>query len=241
MAEIEQIETSPAKDQAPTKDDLIARRARRQRAEIMGDGAEDWGANPDPVKMYLRRIGQVTLLTREGEVEIAKEIEAGREQVFACIVDSRAGIDMILDLPERLKSGTARAREVFEEYEPSAEDSEMPVAEEVFKRFERVKRARKSCESASKRLETALSKGDEEEIKKARRASKRALNRLSDSVSDCLLSQRFLGEIVAHFKEAKPTSSAVARMPPFWRGRRASSPRCSTSCSTHGWKTRRWI
>lgn len=103
----------------------------------------EWREGFDPVKMYLRRIGQVNLLTREGEVEIAKEIEAGREAIFSMIVQCDSGIEMILAVPDRLKAGTLRARDIFEEYAPSEDDSDMPVAPDVFKRFDRLGRAHK--------------------------------------------------------------------------------------------------
>ena len=45
----------------------------------------------DPVKMYLREMGQVSLLTREGEVEIAKRIEAGEREIFNAIMESSIG------------------------------------------------------------------------------------------------------------------------------------------------------
>ena len=100
------------------EDDLIADRKRRRRQEILSQhDRSSLGANSlDPVKMYLRRIGKVELLTREGEVEIAKEIEAGREQIFDELIRCEAGVEMILALPDRLKAGTARAREVFDEF-----------------------------------------------------------------------------------------------------------------------------
>ena len=181
------------------KDDLITERKRRRRREMLSDEYGDFEGSLDPVKMYLRRIGQVELLTREGEVEIAKEIEAGREQIFAQIIACPAGLEMILALPERLKAGTARAREVFEEYEPSAEDSDMPVAPEVFKRFEKLKRATKSLETARIKCRTLEC---EEALAKAEKSATRAQKKVGDAVRECCLSQRFYAEIVDNFKEA---------------------------------------
>ncbi len=52
----------------------------------------DFGTVADPVKMYLREMGFVTLLSREGEVEIAKEIEAGEQEVLRAMIDSEIGV-----------------------------------------------------------------------------------------------------------------------------------------------------
>jgi RNA polymerase primary sigma factor len=169
-----------------------------------GASAEEgeWREGFDPVKMYLRRIGQVNLLTREGEIEIAKEIEAGREAIFSMIVRCDAGIEMILAVPDRLKAGTLRARDVFEEYAPSEDDSEMPVAPDVFKRFERLARAHKRLIGAREDLAAALASGDEDKIKALRQAEQRAIKALAKAVRETALSQRFLNDLVASFKDA---------------------------------------
>ena len=201
-------------------EDLIAQRAhKRYQARMRADG-DDWRDGFDPVKMYLRRIGQVSLLTREGEVAIAKEIEAGREIVFDAIVNCHAGIDMILAVPDRLKAGTARAREVFDEYEPSAEDSDMPVAPEVFKRFERVKRAYKTFEGHRDELlaERAKKRTSSKKIEELERACTRSHKKLVKAVRECYLSQRFINEIVQNLKEAlENVDRANARKESFYR------------------------
>jgi RNA polymerase primary sigma factor len=78
----------------------------------------------DPVKMYLREMGQVSLLTREGEVEIAKRIEMGEREIFNAIMESSIGIKRIMSLKERLESGSLRLQDVLREVdeEMTAED-----------------------------------------------------------------------------------------------------------------------
>lgn len=82
----------------------------------------------DPVKMYLREMGQVSLLTREGEVEIAKRIEAGEREVFNAIMESSIGIKEIMSLKEKLENENFRLcealREVEEEISPEEEASQ---------------------------------------------------------------------------------------------------------------------
>jgi RNA polymerase primary sigma factor len=83
----------------------------------------------DPVKMYLREMGQVSLLTREGEVEIAKRIEAGEREAFNAIMESSIGVKEILGLKDKLERGTSRIRELLRD-----PDEEMtPEEEEVHK------------------------------------------------------------------------------------------------------------
>ncbi|HPA14050.1 MAG TPA: RNA polymerase sigma factor RpoD [Desulfobacterales bacterium] len=73
----------------------------------------DFGTVTDPVKMYLREMGMVTLLSREGEVEIAKEIEAGEQEVIKALLDTMLGVESILDLGEHIENGTLRLKHVL--------------------------------------------------------------------------------------------------------------------------------
>ena len=66
----------------------------------------------DPVRMYLRKMGSVSLLTREGEVEIAKRIEEGEKEVLGVVISSSIAIQEILDLGNRLMNDKVRVRDV---------------------------------------------------------------------------------------------------------------------------------
>lgn len=73
----------------------------------------DFGTVTDPVKMYLREMGLVTLLSREGEVEIAKKIEAGEQDVLKSLIETTMGVDYILKLGEHIKAGELRPKHVL--------------------------------------------------------------------------------------------------------------------------------
>jgi RNA polymerase primary sigma factor len=66
----------------------------------------------DPVKMYLKEMGYYSLLTREGEVEIAKRIEEGKHEVIDALLESPVGIKEILALGEKFQQGILRLREI---------------------------------------------------------------------------------------------------------------------------------
>src|SRR3954463_5676212 len=97
----------------------------REEAEDAGDDVEldlTPGAmekTNDPVRMYLREMGTVPLLTREGEVEIAKRIERGQNRVLKAISRSPIVIREIVALGEDLKRGVRNVKEVvvFDEEE----------------------------------------------------------------------------------------------------------------------------
>jgi len=73
----------------------------------------DFGTVTDPVKMYLREMGLVTLLSREGEVEIAKKIEAGEQDVLKSLIETTMGVDYILKLGEHIRAGELRPKHVL--------------------------------------------------------------------------------------------------------------------------------
>jgi RNA polymerase primary sigma factor len=75
--------------------------------------ASDFGAVTDPVKMYLREMGLVTLLSREGEVEIAKKIEAGERDVLKALLETTIGVEAILELGSYIESGALRPKHVL--------------------------------------------------------------------------------------------------------------------------------
>ena len=78
----------------------------------------------DPVKLYLKKMGSVSLLTREGEVEIAKRIEEGEVEILRALLASKLGTLAIVDLGERLETGRTKVKDVIRgvDEEVSADD-----------------------------------------------------------------------------------------------------------------------
>lgn len=71
----------------------------------------------DPVKMYLREMGLISLLSREGEVKIAKRIEAGENQVLDSLIRCRLGIDYMAELGRDLEFGKVKVRDIVNDIE----------------------------------------------------------------------------------------------------------------------------
>lgn len=75
---------------------------------------DDTGRTDDPVRMYLREMGAVELLSREGEIAIAKRIEAGREMMIGGICESPLAIESIIAWYTALQKGDILLREVID-------------------------------------------------------------------------------------------------------------------------------
>ncbi|PKN81083.1 MAG: RNA polymerase sigma factor RpoD [Deltaproteobacteria bacterium HGW-Deltaproteobacteria-1] len=75
------------------------------------------GKTGDPVKMYLREMGLVSLLSREGEVEIAKKIEEGARETMWAIFSLTVSIAEVLNIGEKLEAGEIRVKNVVDNIE----------------------------------------------------------------------------------------------------------------------------
>ena len=72
------------------------------------------GKTDDPVRLYLRDMGSVELLSREGEIAIAKRIEAGREKMIGAICESPLTIRSIINWKDSIKEGTMLLRDIVD-------------------------------------------------------------------------------------------------------------------------------
>ena len=82
--------------------------------EEKGNVNEDLGRTDDPVRLYLREMGTVELLSREGEIAIAKRIEAGREMMIGGICESPLTIQAILGWHDALNDGKMLLRDIID-------------------------------------------------------------------------------------------------------------------------------
>ena len=96
---------------------------------------EDLGRTDDPVRMYLREMGTIELLSREGEIEIAKRIEAGRNTVLEALCESPLTMRAIISWRDAIGEGKVLLRDVIDleatyVAEPQAEESSETKPEE---------------------------------------------------------------------------------------------------------------
>ena len=132
-------------EQAPDAATLLiagggATTATEEEAEEAAEAAlstvdSEFGRTTDPVRMYMREMGTVELLTREGEIEIAKRIEGGLQAMMLAISASPTTIAEILSMADRIRAGGMQISEVVDGFvaEDEADDY---VAEEDFDEFD---------------------------------------------------------------------------------------------------------
>ena len=92
----------------------------------------------DPVRLYLREMGTISLLTRKGEVEIAKRIEAGQDEVLAAVANCGVTIREFISLTEQVKNGELQIFKIIQATEPE-EGKEAMQKKEIKNLQKRVK------------------------------------------------------------------------------------------------------
>ena len=112
---------------------LVVKKVADERAEVKEEDILDLvatvGKTGDPVKMYLREMGLVSLLSREGEVEIAKKIEEGEKEVMDSIFGVTALVKDVVDIGKKIKSGDLRIKSIV----ANLEDEDGFVEEDMHK------------------------------------------------------------------------------------------------------------
>lgn len=97
------------------------KKAKEVKLKTPDTSVSDFGTVTDPVKMYLREMGLVTLLSREGEVVIAKAIEAGEQDVLKALIDTSIGVESLLVLADNLEDGEYRPKQVLRDFRDTEE------------------------------------------------------------------------------------------------------------------------
>ncbi len=130
----------------------------RQPATRRGDDddayGEVYGKSNDPVRMYLRRMGEVPLLTREGEVEIAKRIEEGEIAVFKLIMETEIAIGEILDLEDKIRRDKIVIKQVVKDLDEDDElGDETATRKRILEQLDRMKLLDRSINKIRQRIE----------------------------------------------------------------------------------------
>ena len=180
----------------------------------------EWSRSDSPVRMYLREMGQIALLTKDEEVEISKRIELGEDIIIDAFCSVPFLIDFILEYKEPLINRERRVKELFksfeeegdeeeeeeiEESEESDEDSEKKPAKSLKndKRAEKVIESFKALEKAKKEwLKIALKQDDEgtDALSKLTLAFKKKI--LKDKLMDLGPTSKLISEIVKSMETA---------------------------------------
>jgi RNA polymerase primary sigma factor len=159
----------------------------KEEAEVESEAKEDEedardSASGDPVRAYLRTMTSFALLTREGEIQIAKRIEDGKRRVLEVVLDSSFATDEILSLGNALRKAELRVKDVVGDVDTEDPDfDEQWHADRVCQIFEKVRRLRKEREKRS--------------------ASQKVRDQMVDALLGLRLHKRHIDKIVLKLKD----------------------------------------
>jgi RNA polymerase primary sigma factor len=169
--------------------------------EEAGEEEEEDGYSKtnDPVRMYLRKMGSVSLLTREGEVEIAKRIEDGERRVLQVVLNCAVAIQEILDLGDKLRKLKVRVKDVVKDAdEEDAEFDEQWHIERVCKVIDKVRRLHKEGEKVDEKI--ASRSASEVARKRAKTELAGLKSEMFEALQELRLHKKQIDRIVARLK-----------------------------------------
>ncbi|ELA9428772.1 RNA polymerase sigma factor RpoD [Vibrio parahaemolyticus] len=148
---IKVVETAPDADDLALNDDtnITDEDAAEAAAAALSSVESEIGRTTDPVRMYMREMGTVELLTREGEIDIAKRIEEGINQVQSSVAEYPGTIPYILEQFDKVQAEELRLTDLISGFvDPEADDTAAPTATHI----------------GSELSETQLEEEDEEDL-----------------------------------------------------------------------------
>jgi len=114
----------------------------------------------DPVKLYLREMGSISLLTREGEISIAREIERGEKTIIKALSKTRLVLNEVLSIEDKLKDSPDILYEMFEISEDDISEGELEEKKkQILNKVKNIRALSEQLDSIPQRKKFVLSRG----------------------------------------------------------------------------------
>jgi RNA polymerase primary sigma factor len=143
----------------------------------------------DPVRLYLKEMGAIPLLNREGEVTLAKRIEDGEREIVSSVKSCSIALDELFRTGDKLRNGEIMVRDVIKDLdEESTEEEEKAALDKVLRIVQRIRRTHQ----AAAEIEQRLKKGGMSEKERALQKNKVAAlhERVVESIQEIHLKER---------------------------------------------------
>ncbi|UXI00976.1 RNA polymerase sigma factor RpoD [Photobacterium sp. TY1-4] len=129
---IKVVETAPDADDLMMTEDNADEDAIEAAAQALSSVESEIGRTTDPVRMYMREMGTVELLTREGEIDIAKRIEDGINQVQCSVAEYPTAIAHLLEQFDKVEADELRLTDIISGFvDPNEEETSAPTATHI--------------------------------------------------------------------------------------------------------------
>ena len=203
-----QMVDKPAQYKPPAGPDPNIQRTKKQKKKAK-KGSDKFVKGNDPVRMYLRKMGQVPLLTREGEVEIAKRIEEGEKTILTVVLSTSVGVREMILMANRVAMNQVKLTSVLQAPNPEdlPRDEDGNVIEMnpddrkqwFLNQIDRVRQLHESNKDLGEELITrpGLSMVERKKLREQMKANRREMFALMKNVR---LTKKHTDKIVAKFK-----------------------------------------
>ncbi|SKA54452.1 RNA polymerase primary sigma factor [Enterovibrio nigricans DSM 22720] len=128
---IQVVETAPDADELMMSETVADEDAVEAAAAALSSVESEIGRTTDPVRMYMREMGTVELLTREGEIDIAKRIEDGINQVQISVAEYPGSISYLLDQFDKVEAEELRLTDIISGFVDPSQDDIAPTATHI--------------------------------------------------------------------------------------------------------------
>jgi RNA polymerase primary sigma factor len=181
-------------DEKNLKKAAAAKKNKPKKPRIPQKAVSDFGTVTDPVKMYLREMGLVTLLSREGEVKIAKKIEAGEQEILRALLDTTTGVEIIINLGGHIEIGDLRSKYVLRDIDEGDTYTDEAVQTEKF--LDTIRAIKEiDAENRHYRQKLFVSDLDADEQRRVRRSIARRNNKIFELLKDWRLESGVIDKI----------------------------------------------
>jgi RNA polymerase primary sigma factor len=198
---------------APSKEKEEEEKEEKEEEEAEEIPADAFAKSTDPVRMYLRKMGSVALLTREGEVEIAKRIEQHEDAVLNILLTSPIGIKEVLNLGESLKKIKIRVTEIVKDLDDMANDEEFDETEHrnrVVKQLAKFKQL--AITHAKNARKVGLLKEGSKTLEKHKALLAESQSKMVQCIKEIRFNRRTIEQITDKFREVVELLDAEERL-----------------------------
>ncbi len=160
------------------------------------------GRTDDPVRMYLREMGKTPLLSREGEIGIAKRIEEGRREVTEAVCRAGVAVREVIFLGERLLQGRLRVADLIAlpDFDEISEQKEKELLSEIAPALKGLRQNQEKVENLSKWLERAVQRGNAKRAERLGQEVQERKGHQAELLRKLNLNQRVIERIVARMR-----------------------------------------
>ena len=201
-------ETAPDSDTILEANTAVDEDAAEEAAAALANVDSEFGRTTDPVRMYMREMGAVELLTRAGEIEIAKRIEDGLSQMFSSLAIYPATVEELLASYDKVKAEEMKLTDIISDFiDPNAPD-DIPTPAEV---------AASREAAANGDTEEEIDTGPDpeearERFEKIRKLQKRVMTAIEKHGHTDKKCEKIRNELIAEVMQLKLTPKTIDRL-----------------------------